>query len=66
MEHRNSLIEQLREHLSQSDIASLNTYESGVSITVLVYKEKNSFVIYTDVIACLGGLCEGRRRRAEL
>lgn len=31
MEQRNNLIEQLREHLSQSDMASANTYDSGVS-----------------------------------
>lgn len=31
MEQRNNLIEQLREHLSQSDMASLNTYDTGVS-----------------------------------
>eukprot|EP01032_Pedospumella_encystans_P011986 gene11986-13900_t len=30
MEQRNSLIEQLREHLSQSDMASANTYDSGL------------------------------------
>jgi len=34
MEQRNSLIEQLREHLSQSDMASANTYDSGVRLLV--------------------------------
>lgn len=38
MEQRNSLIEQLREHLSQSDMASANTYDSGVSgLSICLY-----------------------------
>lgn len=36
MEQRNNLIEQLREHLSQSDMASANTYDSGVRSCVLL------------------------------
>ena len=37
MEQRNNLIEQLREHLSQSDMASANTYDSGVSAYFCIF-----------------------------
>ena len=56
MDQRNNLIEQLREHLSQSDMASANSFDSGVSdYAVDYYLSLNSmynlFIIYCHVLS---------------